>query len=496
MSLKSLAGQRLNLLIRFSLYFIILFVLCAFFWVESKFGIPDLDQLLYHLAHLQGMAVSAGQKLVRDFTEKVILVPLFVSSLIVILESFLSNRLLAESRLSTSLLLRLWQRRIAILVVAVAFFISGEVVAIYRLSHSSAVDYFDGNYVPFDDSLVYSEDPKNLVLIYLESIEWTYSDQALFERDLIRKMNAIPGIGFSRFEQVPGTGWTVAGIVASQCGVPLKNVFFLGKDTDEGSEFRSMNRIGGSLTRFLPGAMCLSDILALNGYRNVFIGGASHRFAGKGAYLRNHSYDEIYGREELLELGIDAEQNEWGFSDDVVFKFAKDKLAQLHSAGNRFNLTLLTIDTHGPEGVFSPTCRAFGAKSFDGLVECVSEQVAEFIQFMADNNYLSDTRVVLLGDHLVMRNPLSNQLERAAQRTIYNRFIGDSVPLVKNREQVVHFDMLPTILEFVGYRVEGGRLALGYSGFGELVPPPPAARIEELRTALPRRSEVYNALWR
>ncbi|MCL9685630.1 hypothetical protein [Legionella maioricensis] len=68
--------------------------------------------------------------------------------------------------------------------------------------------------------------PQSLIWIYVESLETTYSNEKIFGRDLLARLNAlkIGQISFSQFEQVTGTEWTIAGLVASQCGIPLKLV--------------------------------------------------------------------------------------------------------------------------------------------------------------------------------------------------------------------------------------------------------------------------------
>ncbi|MEN1599797.1 hypothetical protein AAIG97_33140, partial [Pseudomonas aeruginosa] len=66
-------------------------------------------------------------------------------------------------------------------------------------------------------------DPKlNLVYIYGESLERTYFDNEAFP-DLTPELGALKneGLDFSHTQQLPGTDYTIAGMVASQCGIPL-----------------------------------------------------------------------------------------------------------------------------------------------------------------------------------------------------------------------------------------------------------------------------------
>ncbi|RYE26661.1 MAG: hypothetical protein EOP48_35025, partial [Sphingobacteriales bacterium] len=62
----------------------------------------------------------------------------------------------------------------------------------------------------------------NIVWIYAESFERTYMDEATFPgltpdlRELEKSSLSFPDIS-----QIGQSGWTIAGIVASQCGIPL-----------------------------------------------------------------------------------------------------------------------------------------------------------------------------------------------------------------------------------------------------------------------------------
>jgi phosphoglycerol transferase len=187
--------------------------------------------------------------------------------------------------------------------------------------------------------------------------------------------------------------------------------------------------------------------------------------------------------------------NFWGLYDDDLLVHVKKKLIELHASKKPFNLTFTTIDTHGPDGHFSKYCKAHGIKDFPGIVECTSNQVAEFVQFMRQNGYLKDTNVVILGDHLAMENPVYDKLETIKDRHIFNRFIANK-PITKNREEVLHFDMFPTILEFIGFKVEGGKLGLGFTAISKDADLPPENEYEEMNEDLLNQSDEYLDLWK
>jgi phosphoglycerol transferase len=79
-------------------------------------------------------------------------------------------------------------------------------------------------------------------------------------------------------------------------------------------------------------------------------------------------------------------------------------------------------------------------------------------------------------------------------RRIYNRFISE-VPPQKNTEEVVPFDLYPSILEFIGFTAPGERLGLGYSAFGAAQVERPKDRLRELVLPSLSGSSRYERLW-
>jgi phosphoglycerol transferase len=81
----------------------------------------------------------------------------------------------------------------------------------------------------------------------------------------------------------PGTNWSIAGMVASLCSVPLKPYY--------GNNM-------GSKSRFLPSLTCLGDILKAQGYEQYFITGPKLKFSGMDTFYLDHGYDVTIGRDE------------------------------------------------------------------------------------------------------------------------------------------------------------------------------------------------------
>jgi phosphoglycerol transferase len=336
--------------------------------------------------------------------------------------------------------------------------------------------------------------PTNLVMIYVESLENTYRNEELFGENLMDSLDEATKdwVEFEDFREVRGTGWTIAGIVASQCGVLLKeeNSFDLAQQLG----LKSINRIGERVNEFMPGITCLGDVLQASGYQNVFLGGADPEFAGKGKFLAEHGYSRVLGRPHWESLG-ETEFTKWGLYDDDLLRHAKRELDSLHASGEPFNLTVLTVDTHRPEGHLSPTCAARGATELPDIVACTSDMLADFVHYMEREGYLENTAVVITGDHLTMPNVVQDVIDQEEHRTIYNRFYSPR-PITPNRDELMHFSIFPTVLDMLSFGYPGRGLALGVSALRPLEESELTIYdVADLDDKLRRPSDLYDTFW-
>jgi phosphoglycerol transferase len=461
-------------LVRGALSLAAIFLFCLSYWIHRYFGPVDIHQIAYHLNFGLDIARTSDPVLTRRFVRWCVLAPILFFVLLGWTERRLASRMARLPALLPPFLFA----------AAIGFWL-WDVSAIKYFEANFGPDYFGANYVPPASVALHERQAKNLVLIYVESLETGYSDRKAFGRDLLAPLTALQGTSFPAYEQAPGTSWTIAAMVATQCAVPLEKVSIFDGNTQ-----------GQMMESFLGKAVCLSDLLAQRGYRNVFMGGAASSFAGKDKFLRQHHYHEVYGKNEWLQRGAsESAMNGWGLYDADLFREAKARLRELASSRQKFNLSLLTVDTHEPDGMLSAQCAQQGyAEKFDGVVSCTAAAVADFVRFAERNGYLENTNVVIVGDHLSRKNPLSAQLAQMPRRTIFNSFLAHDAP-APNRAQLLHFDMLPTILEFIGYQVPGGRMGLGYSGFNAHRSSPPPERLAAMERDLLNRSSEYLALW-
>jgi len=290
----------------------------------------------------------------------------------------------------------------------------------------------------------------NFIFIYAESFERTYFDESLFP-GLIRDLRTLEneGTSFTKIRTVEGTGFTMGGIVASQCGIPLFAP-------------SSANSMSGMDT-FLPRAVGLSNLLHRQGYYLSFMGGAPLAFAGKGKFLASHQFDEMQGWETLqARLPDPAYRNAWGLYDDTLFDLAYEKVLKLSAQKEHFGLFLLTSDTHHPEGhrskSVSDVSYGDGTNPMLNSVAASDRLIARFIRQVQASPAGPRTVIVLASDHIAMMNSAWTTLMRANRLNLF--LVLDPRDRTPHRIDQLGstLDTGTTLLGFLGYR---GSIGLG-----------------------------------
>ncbi|WP_293711586.1 phosphoglycerol transferase I [Stenotrophomonas sp. UBA7606] len=261
----------------------------------------------------------------------------------------------------------------------------------------------------------------NIVWIYGESLERTYLDEAVFP-GLMPNIARLAGeaLDFRNIASADGSGWTIAGLVSSMCGVPLT--------TAQGDE-NSMGRLG----QFLPEAFCLGDYLKQQGYSNHYMGGANGQFAAKADFLRSHGFDDVRDLEWFQQQDIGKQHfSPWGVHDDVLLEQAYARFTELSQAGTPFMLTTLTMDTHHPAGHLPVACKntryrsQYGNIGLLNALKCSDRLISRLVQRIRDSAFADNTLIVIASDHLAMPNDLSDVLEKQHRENLL-LFLGKDV---------------------------------------------------------------------
>ena len=371
---------------------------------------------------------------------------------------------------------------------------------VYALSHLGFFEYmdnqkieseiFDKYYVaPGKVDLIFPENKRNLIYIYLESMESSFASYTSLDKEI----NLIPNLSklaeqnssFSNSDslggayQVYGTTYTVASMISQTAGVPLKTIIEVntyGKDSD-----------------FLPGITSLGDILEKNGYNQYILMGSNSSFAARDKYFSQHGNYNIYDHDWAIEAGYLPEGYNvwWGYEDKKLFKITKEELKKISKSNEPFNFTILTADTHANDGYLDKSCDEIYDDVYANVLLCNDEMVAEFVEWVSKQSFAKNTSVILVGDHLTMRLEISDNLSQ--DRTIFNTFIN-SLSKTQNISNRIftQFDMFPTTLASLGVQIEGNRLGLGTNLFSEVPTYAEELGLEYLNQQLEKKSSYYN----
>ncbi len=321
---------------------------------------------------------------------------------------------------------------------------------------------------PNDVKITFPETRRNLIYIYLESMETTYLSKDLggeLSHNVIPNLhkmaqdniNFSPNDGVGGFNQLKGTSWTVGAMVAHTSGLPLKTMHFdpnnYGKDS------------------FLPGATTITDILHQEGYYQTLMVGSDARFGNRDQYFKQHSVDKIYDYYTAKTDGIIANDYKvwWGMDDRYLYEYAKQELTEIAKQDKPFAFNMLTVDTHHVGGYVCKYCKAEYSQQYENVISCADRQIAEFIDWIKAQDFYENTTIVITGDHLSMDNGYMTQVGvNQDNRRTYNCFINSAITTdnTKNRE-FSSIDMFPTTLAAIGCTIEGNRLGLGTNLFSD-----------------------------
>jgi phosphoglycerol transferase len=451
-------------IINISILFFSIFLICLQIWLERFFGQVDFEQLLVFIAFGFYGLLDADDYIISKFIEICLYLPIALTTLYVLFITLISkSKNFFKINFNTKLIN--YQFSLILLV----FFYS-----IYNLSNyvsfkdflirDKNYDFIKDNYsAPNIEKIKNIDSKKDLVLIYIEGLEEAFINKNFISENTIKdlSLNDYNSRELSNFYQTKYNNWTVGAIVSTQCGIPQKPLGIL--DTRKKGFVGNRNVFG--LKSFLPNAICLGDILKAKNYHNIFINSVDLEFQAMKTFLVNHGYDELIGKKFFTERKETKDYNSWagGVHDKDLFDLAKKKIIQNKEEKKRFNLTVLTTDTHNP-GYVDKNCKfkfkPDTKKMFKALT-CTAHELEKFVDFIY-RNYSNDTAIIIVGDHLNrhIEDYVAPHNLKNLKRSVYNKFIDKDFDLY--REQINHFDLYPTILDILDFNIND-KLGLGYS---------------------------------
>lgn len=453
-------GCTVGTLIAVTICLIAVLISCSLKWMFNTWTNLTMDELVFHLTSpLEG----TNEDMIVDYLNKcavpVILMLLF---LIIFLIAFRK-----EKKKYIALILAGVIGSVTIAAYFVQYTWSSLEVSAYVENQGEYSTFIDENYVdPGNVNITFPEQKKNLVYIFLESMEVTYADKengGAFDKSPIPELEtlAIANEDFSGTAKelnggysLPGTTWTAGAMFAQTSGLPLM--------PDAGNNMDTQNTFYGS-------ASTLGDILQKAGYSQTLMIGSDAAFGGRELYFTEHgNFDILDYRYAVNQNWIPGDYRVWwGYEDVKLFSFAKEKLLELSQEGNPFNFTLLTADTHFEDGFMCEVCtEEFGDDHYANVMACSSRQVDEFVKWIQEQPFGKDTSIVIVGDHPTMDSDFCEDVPEDYGRKVYTCFVngGEAEDTGAPREFTT-FDIFPTTLASLGVTIEGDRLGLGTNLF-------------------------------
>ena len=460
-------------------------------WMASKYDHVTLDQFVYAAKSSNAGANSSlmTSALVRVGGFGVVAT---VLELLLYRGCMKAVRQVRAGKLARFVVRRAVALTVALLVFAAGFFTVKLNLVRFVSAAATESGFVEDHYVdPNCAGVTFPEEKRNLVYIFLESMENSYGETEAggpVYDDFIPELTQLAreNVNFSNDDGLggalsfSGTTWTAAAMVTQTSGinvqVPLDAEYFGGENG------------------FMPGVVSLGEILQREGYTQTLMVGSDAEFGGRDAYFTEHGGYNIVDMKTLKARGWLPMDYEvwWGFEDAKLFDAAKLELSALAAQGQPFNFTLLTCDTHFPDGYYCAECADEYPEQYPTVMRCSSRMVYEFVRWIQEQPFYENTTIILSGDHLTMDPDFMEGSNEAYVRTIYNCIINPAVEPVreKNREFGT-FDMFPTTLAALGVQIEGDRLGLGTNLFSDKATLCELYGFEALDWELQKKSEFY-----
>lgn len=468
-------------------------------WFDLRFGVSFEEVLFTITSPLEGSDISFMDEAIEYIVPEVLSTIsswLIVVPIIVLLKVLLIRIHLGVGKKTWKIDIYQLFKVVCVVFVAISIINSikygFEILGLeeYIARKTDKTTIYEEYYVdPKEVSVKANGEPKNLIYIYLESMETTYAsvdDGGYHEVNYIPKLTQLSreNISFSDSEKMggakltSGATWTMGALFSTTTGVP----FSVPVGGNNMSDFEL----------FTPGVTSLGDLLNEKGYKQMFLCGSDGSFGGRQNYFEQHGNYNVVDYFDAIEKNYIDENYRvwWGYEDLKLYDIAKTELLELAQGDEPFNFTMLTVDTHHVDGYVCENCKDTYSNQLGNVLECADNQIYEFINWCKEQDFYEDTVIIITGDHFRMDSSL---IPEGAERRLYNCFINSAVEpesAVQNRDYT-SLDLFPTTLAAMGFEIEGNRLGLGTNLFSREKTLTEQIGFETLDIEVSKYSEFY-----
>ena len=475
-------------------------------WLASKYDRVTLDQFVYQM---KSPAVGANRSLARSVVVCVGVIGVLLTTLEALVFHALAGNFpkkwvekkryikICGSKVAKFIRKRALPIALAVLILSTSFFVIKLDVVPYVSNLSTDSSFVEENYVdPWSVGLKFPQQKRNLIYIFLESMEVAYAEPAVggpVTENFIPELTDLANnnVNFSHDEDFggaqsfSGTTWTAAAMVTQTSGVvvqvPLTAGEFGGTDDD---------------AQYMPGIVTIGEVLQKAGYQQTILMGSDSDFAGRDTYFSNHGDYNIVDTKSLKAEGRLPEDYDewWGFEDKKLWAYAKEEVLSLVETGEPFNFTVLTCDSHFPDGYVCEDCGEEYEEQYPNVLRCCSRKAVEFVEWVQQQPFYENTTIVICGDHLTMDPHFFSDANEEYNRTVYNCIINPAVEPVNEKNRTFGtFDMFPTTLAAMGVEIPGDRLGLGTDLFSATPTLAEVYGMDYLNGEFQKNSDFYNS---
>ena len=388
----------------------------------------------------------------------------------------------------------------AILIGCVTFFcLQTNFVHYVDMKRGKSSIYEDYYVKPDESILTFPEKKRNLIFIFLESMECTYAsveDGGSQDKNYIAELTELAGedncVNFSNTELLGGASVFVPSITYTQ-----------GSTVAQTSGISLLTQIlppNGAIE--YPNMVRLEDILHDNGYNQLYIQGSKGEFSMYDQYVARYDDSILYDRIKLVEDGYATENEEdiwkWGIEDRKLFEITKQLITDAAEQDKPFFATMYTMDTHSFEcGHRCSLCDETIDNDYLASVNCTSRQTYEFVKWVMDQPFYENTTIILVGDHLGNKKTSKVDIDDSYVRTTYNCFINPAKKPAETKNRLFSsLDMFPSTLSAIGVDIKGDRLGLGTDLFSNTKTLCEELGITEYRKQLEQSSDYYDTVFK
>ena len=458
------------------------------------------------------MRFAAGGLAIEDIISGTAIVVIFVLITLFLCYNLLkcfnnSELVFADTNKSGRYTLKMtWQKRALHIILSAVLLFSSVMVFSNQTKFLHYVeikqeksDIYENYYVRPDNSvLTFPEKKRNLIFIYLESIENTYASKDVGgsqDKNYISELTELAEesgcVNFSNTDRlggasvfVPAITYTMGSTVAQTSGIAMNTKIL--------PEYNSTD---------YPDMIRLEDILHDNGYNQLYIEGSKGEFSMYDKYVGRYDDCTVFDRKTASDEGYTDESADymwkWGIEDRKLFDITKELITDISKKDKPFFVTMYTMDTHTFEsGHRCPNCDSSIKNDYLASVDCTSRQTLDFVNWVKQQPFYDNTTIILVGDHLGNKKTTKVDIDDDYVRTTYNCFINPAKTASDTHNRLFSsLDMFPSTLSAIGVNIKGDRLGLGTDLFSDTPTLCEKLGEQEYKDQLEKTSDYYDKVF-